>query len=323
MLKKADIAPIVSIIVPAYNEEKVIGKKIENALALDYPKDKLEITVTSDASTDETNNIVQAYAGREVKLIAWPERKGKTAMLNSLVPTARGEIIVFTDANAMFRKDAIRMLVRNFADKSVGCVCGELYLTNQESHTARGEGFYWWYETFLKRKESETGSVLFTNGAIYAIRKSLFEPLASGWADDFMLPLSIARRGYRSVQEPEAVGFERTSMLAVDEFRRKIRIITRDSSAYFCSKGMLGRPFRPLLAFQLFSHKLLRWLSPLFLAIILVFNLLLLDNTLCCLAFMVQLCFYSLAILAWFLEKKGVHVESRCLSIPYHFCVVI
>ncbi len=321
-VQKADITPMVSLIIPAYNEEKVIAQKIENCLALDYPRDKLEIIIASDGSTDGTNEIVQSYVSQTTRFFAQSKRRGKSSTLNKVVPRTHGGVLVFTDANALFRQDAVKMLVKNFADKRVGCVCGELHLASQESQTAKGEGFYWQYETYIKRKESEIYSVLFTNGAIYAIRRSLFERLDPAWADDFMIPLSIARKGYRSVQEPEAVGYEKTSTAVKDEFWRKIRIVARDSNAYFHVKGLLGKPFRPWLAFQLFSHKLLRWLVPLFMVAILGLNFLLLSREFYRWTLVAQLLFYTLAVLGWLFDRQKAHIQSRYLSIPLYYCMV-
>ncbi len=321
-VRKADITPMVSLIIPAHNEAAVIAQKIENSLSLAYPRDRLQIIVASDGSTDGTNRIAADYASDGVELFVQPERRGKTALLNSIVPNTRGEIVVFTDANALFKQDAVSKLVRNFADKSVGCVCGEIHFTNQESQTAKGEGLYWRYETILKRKESEIGSVLFTNGAIYSVRKALFSPIDPALADDFVLPMSIVGLGHRSVQEPEAIGYEKTSSTAEDEFGRKARIVARDSRAYFHLRGLLSIPFKPWPVFQLFSHKLLRWMVSLFLITALALNALILDQPIYLLTLFAQLLFYGFAAIGWRFDRVGRPTQSRFISTPYYFCMV-
>jgi len=185
--KKAEITPSVSLLVSVYNEEKIIQEKIENSLNLDYPKDKLEIVIASE-SNDKTNDIVEKYKDRgRVKLFAYHERRGKSYTIYQSLPKCQGGIIVFTDANAMFKRDAIRKLVRNFNDPHIGCVSGELkYINPQKAAAGESEGIYWKYEVLIKRLESKIQSVLGANGSIYAIRKKLYSPLSEYRGDDFL-----------------------------------------------------------------------------------------------------------------------------------------
>ena len=222
-----DGIPFVTLIISAYNEESVIRRKLINALALDYPKDKLEILVVSDCSTDGTDAIVKSFQGQGVTLLRLDERHGKTYGLNQTVAITRGEVIVFSDANAMYEPDTIWKLARHFADEGVGYVVGESRYMTGDSSATRNENFYWKYEQFLKRKESDTGSVVGGDGALYAIRKVLYEPLGTADINDFVNPLQIIAKGYSGVYEPEAVCWEETAGTYQGEFRRKIRIVNR------------------------------------------------------------------------------------------------
>jgi cellulose synthase/poly-beta-1,6-N-acetylglucosamine synthase-like glycosyltransferase len=310
----------VSLVIPAHNEEKVIAERIENAIGLDYPRDRLEIVVASDGSTDRTNDIVNGYIDEGVRLMTYPERRGKSATLNATVPRARGTIVVFTDANTSYKRDALRQLTRNFAQGDVGCVCGVLKLTNApESLTSRGLGLYVAYETLLKALEARVGSLLFAYGAIYAIRKDLFTPVDPGMADDFAIPLSIALRGQKVVHEPRAVAFERSASEPSEEFARTVRMVTRDSVALFMFLGPALRQ-APLIAWQLVSHKLLRWLIGLLQIGILLCSLLVLHSSFYRLIFASQLVFYLSALVGWALHAR--RCRAPLVSVPYFLCML-
>jgi cellulose synthase/poly-beta-1,6-N-acetylglucosamine synthase-like glycosyltransferase len=267
-VSRRPIEPRVALVISAFNEAPVIAGKIENALALDYPADRLRIAVVSDASTDDTDETVRRYADRGVRLVRMAERRGKTAGLNAAVPQLDAEIIVFTDANAMFRPDALRMLIRNFADPSVGCVTGEAkYVAGDGTVADAGERRYWSYEGNLKRLESEIGSMVGGDGAIYAIRAPLWRTLPETAINDFLNPLQIVAAGWRNVYEPDAVCFEETAGEFRREYRRRVRIVSRSWRAVFQAEGVLN-PFRVgLFAWCLFSHKVLRWFSGAFAAV--------------------------------------------------------
>lgn len=264
---QADITPPVSLVISAWNEEAVIRRKIENALAIDYPAGAIEIVVVSDGSTDATDAIVGEYASRGVRLLRQEPRRGKTAGLNWALPQLRGEIVVFSDANAMYEPDAVRKLVRNFADPDVGCVTGEArYVPAGRSAADLGENAYWSYEIHLKRLESQVGSIVGGDGAIYAIRRSLWRPLPESAINDFLNPLQIVAAGYRNVYEPEAVCHEETAGGVGREYRRRVRIVSRSWRAVFQARGVLN-PFRVgFFVVSVVSHKLLRWLCGVFLA---------------------------------------------------------
>jgi len=200
--KKVDRAPIepeVTLLVSCYNEVQVVRSKIENSLSIDYPSEKFEVIFISDGSDDGTDEIIEEYAGQGIKLIRQEGRQGKTSALNLAVPAARGEIIVFSDANAMYQNDAIRKLVRNFNDPAVGYTVGAaLYSDSDENSASSSENAYWQYEIVLKTMESDLHSVVGGDGAIYAIRRSLYETLDAKDINDFVNPLQIVAKGFQN-----------------------------------------------------------------------------------------------------------------------------
>ena len=319
--KDDNYEPSVSLIIAAYNEEAIIAEKLNNCLLLNYPKDKLEIIVFSDASTDRTAEIVKSFEQDHIILIDLTERKGKTAGQNLAATQATGEIIIFSDANALYQEDAIRKIVRNFNDPSVGCVCGELvYYSEDKSLIGDAENVYWDYEKFIKRQEDRAASILGANGSIYAVRKQLYSPLPEDIISDFIEPFKIIAQGYRVVYEPEAISFEQSTTNFIEEYHRKKRIINRSfySLLYFSS---FLNPFRyPLLSFQLFSHKILRWMIPVYLPIIFIVNMFLLKSLFFQVTFGLQIIFYVTALLGYVLEKNRWH--NIFFYAPFYFCLV-
>jgi len=255
--------PSITQIISARNEEKSIGAKLENSLQLDYPSDKLTIMVVSDCSDDRTDEIVRSFSSRRVVLVRTSERKGKTAGLNEAFATITSDMIVFSDANAMYDRFALRRLVRHFADKEVGYVVGDArYEDISESSAGSCEGAYWNLETKMKEWESAFSSVVGGDGAIYAIRRHLYEPLQETDINDFVNPLQIVAKGYRGVYDPEAWCSEKPAGEFHKEFSRKVRIANRSFNGLL-RVGWVCNPFRfGRFSWQLVSHKLLRWLSP-------------------------------------------------------------
>jgi len=194
VLRNDNYTPRVILIISAHNEERIIRDKIENSLALDYPKDKLRIVIASDGSVDGTNDIVREYESHGVALKAFDRREGKSATLNRAVLGLDGDVLVFSDANAFYREDAIRMLVSNLAQDDIGCVVGKLVYVTNHSYVGKGESLYWRYESFLNALESRINSVLVGTGTIFAVRRELFFPLAKDVAIDFQLPAEVAAR---------------------------------------------------------------------------------------------------------------------------------
>ena len=320
-VNKKDITPTVSLLILAYNEENVIREKIENSLDLDYPRDKLEIVVASE-STDKTNEIVREYTEQGIILYSFKKREGKQATIYRAIPLLKGGVVVLSDTNALYQKDAIRKLVRNFDDATVGCVCGELkYLNPQGVSVGETEGLYWKYEIFVKKLESKIHSVLGANGSIYAIRKKLYTPISKFRGDDFEIPIKIAQKGYGVVFEPGAVSFERTSSTTREEFIRKIRIIAWVwKSTLILIKDSL-RPFKGFLVFQLISHKLLRWLVPIFLALLVISNIFLISSVFYRILLSAQIIFYLMS--SWgYVQDRRENKPNRIISITYYFCMV-
>jgi len=310
--------PFVSIIIAAYNEDKVIEKKVQNCLSLDYPKDSLEIIVASDGSTDRTNDIVRQYAQAGIQLIAYPQRRGKVNVLNSTVPGAKGDIIVFTDANAVFQKDAISKLIRPFSNEKIGCVCGLLkFLSAEGSSSGELEGVYWRYETFLKKREGAMGSLLGANGAIYAIRKELFFACPPDTiVEDFVIPMKILEKGFQVVYDHEAIAYEEAAKHIIQEKGRRIRIGAGDYQALFMLWHMLN-PLRGFPALAFWSHKVLRWFAPFFMTGAFMANLFLLSQPLFLGLFIIQCLFYLCAFLGQMLSWIGVSV--KILNLCYYF----
>ncbi len=273
--------PSVTMVVPAYNEEGVIEEKIHNCLSLDYPQGKLNFILGSDGSSDRTAALLKGYQGKRFLMIFFPEREGKTRVLNKLIPKAEGEIVLFSDANSMYGRNAVLKLVRHFSDPAVGGVCGRLELINPSGAPGgEGEGLYWHYENQIKGAEGRLGTVISANGSIFAVRRELLEPLPTRAAinDDFILTLQVIQRGKRVVYEPEATAVESTSPDMESEFQRKIRISSLNFNAFPQLLPLL-LPRYGFAALALFSHKLLRWLVP-FLAVgLLLSNLFLLDQS--------------------------------------------
>lgn len=257
--------PTITLLIAAHNEESVIGSRLENALALNYPREKLRIVVASDGSTDDTASIVRRFADRVVTLLDFRRNRGKAAALNEAWRSLTSEIVVLSDANTWIDPEAPRRLARWFALPDVGAVCGRLVLVDPQSGR-NADGLYWRYETFLKRCESRLGALLGANGAIYAIRRKDYAPIPPDTIiDDFVIPLLMALKSNRRlVYDDEAVAREETPAEIRDEFRRRVRI----GAGGFQSIRVLWPLLHPRygwLAFSLISHKLLRWLCPFFL----------------------------------------------------------
>ncbi len=259
-----DYLPSVSLIISAYNEAAVIDGKLANARAIDYPEDKLQIVVISDASDDGTDDIVREHAAADprVTLYRQEERKGKTAGLNGGIAHARGDIVVFSDANAMYERDAIRELVAPLRDPRVGYVVGAAHYTDSDAGEAQqSEGLYWRYELALKEMESAWGSVVGGDGAIYGIRRELYWPLREDDINDFVNPLQIIAAGYRGVFTPRARCFEESADSFDKEFGRKRRIVNRSWRAFLRYGAAARRAGNRAFTFQLYAHKVLRWFA--------------------------------------------------------------
>lgn len=254
-----DISPSVSMIIAAHNEAASIQAKLDNVLSLDYPPDRLEVVIASDGSTDGTDEIVRGYEDRGVRLLSLP-RRGKAPALNDAVGAGRGEILVFSDANSLYARDALSALVRPFADPLVGGVAGDQRYVpaGGGDAIASGEQSYWNLDRLLKSAESRAGNVISATGAIYAVRASLFRPVPDGVTDDFYTSTGVIAQGYRLVFAPDAVAFEPVAGTAELEFGRKVRVITRGLRGVLLRRELLDPRSHGFYAVQLFAHKLLR-----------------------------------------------------------------
>ena len=289
--------PRVSLLLAAYNEEDALAETLKNALAMDYPADRFEIVVGSDGSDDGTADVARRFADRGVRLLDYPNRRGKSVVLNRSIPTLTGDVILLSDANTLLAPDSAKNLARWFLDPDISCACGRLVLT--DSATGKNaDGLYWRYETFLKKCEARLGALLGANGAIYAIRRERFEPIPTGTIiDDFVIPLlSVLRHGGRIVFERDAVAREETAPDLAAEFRRRARIGAGGYQSLSLLYPLLD-PRRGWLSFAFLSHKVLRWLGPFFLIGMLVSNLAMVESPVWRWVFLGQFAFYAISFL--------------------------
>lgn len=314
--------PEITILVVAYNEAPIIEARLENLLALDYPRDRMEVIVASDGSTDDTVERAKGFSDRGVRVVDFQRRRGKPAALNALVPGVRGEIVVLADARQRFDGNAVRTLVRHFADPVVGAVSGELVLVSggDGGGIGSGVGFYWEYEKFIRKQESEVDSTTGTTGAIYAIRRDLFEPIPEDiLLDDVLIPARIMRRGLRVLFEPAAVAYDRASATSAVEFRRKVRTIAGTFQLFLHEPWMLN-PLQNRIWSQTVSHKGFRLLSPLGLAGAFATNVALLDQRFFVGTLIAQSAFYAAAAIGMIARDSA---RSHFLfNVPYAFCLL-
>ena len=247
-IAKDAIRPSVSLLISCYNEEAIIRQKLENALQLNYPAGKMQIVVISDGSTDRTDDIVAEFQQSGIRLVRQEGRLGKTCGLNLAMTKIDSDIVVFSDANAMYHQDAIVRLVENFNDPSVGYVVGEArYVNTSTSSASTSENTYWQYEIMIKKMESKVHSVVGGDGAIYATRRELYEPLEQTDINDFVNPLQIIAKGYRGVYEPAAICYEDPAGDFAREFKRKTRIVNRSFSAILRIPAVLNPAYDRIL----------------------------------------------------------------------------
>ncbi|HMG74679.1 MAG TPA: glycosyltransferase family 2 protein [Pyrinomonadaceae bacterium] len=318
-VRREDCEPTVTIIITAYNEERDLAAKLENTLALDYPRALMEIIVASDCSSDRTDEIAQGFADRGVQLHRQFERLGKTAAQNAAVEKAHGEIILFSDATSLYQPDAVRAIMPSFADFKVGCVAGRLeYVDGSDSRVGRGARSYWSYETFLKRHESRVGSLIGASGCLYAVRRSAYVPLYHEACSDFIIATKMVEQGLRAVYEPNAVCFEQTNRQSDKELKMRVRIIAQTFTDLWRHRALLNPVRSGFYGVQLLSHKVMRYLVPFFLMGLLVSSAVLAPGSLFFrLIFAAQIAGYACPALAWMLDRVGI--RSRLLAFPQYF----
>ena len=310
-VRKQASFPKLTILIAAYNERDCIAATLSNKIAQDYPRDRVQIIVISDGSTDGTDEIVESFSAQGVRLIRQNPRSGKTAALNMAVPHAEGDILVFSDANSIYAPDALKKLVHSFSDPSVGYVTGKMIYTHADG-SAVGDGcsFYMKYENRLREWETRLGSIVGVDGGIDAVRRELYVPMRPDQLPDFVLPLQVVMRGQRVVYEPEAVLWERTLGTSGDEYRMRVRVALRAYWALSDMRRLLSFKRHPLFGFQLWSHKVLRYSAFFFLITAYAANLLLwgqgrfFDGMLA-----LQSLAYALAGFAPVLERRNIRLR--------------
>jgi cellulose synthase/poly-beta-1,6-N-acetylglucosamine synthase-like glycosyltransferase len=318
-----DFLPEVSLLISCYNEVDIVDEKIQNSFDIDYPKDKITIIIISDGSDDGTDEIAKNYASQGVKLIRQEGRLGKTSAINLAMEQVTSDLVVFSDANAMYKPSAIKKLIRNFVDEKIGYVVGAaLYTDGKTSAAAASEDIYWKYELALKTMESNLHSVVGGDGAIYAIRKHLFITLNAKDINDFVNPLQIIEQGYRGIFEPDAICLEETAGDFSKEAKRKQRIVNRSFRGLMKVKAVLN-PFKyGFFSFEVISHKLLRWLIPIFIVLFAVGSIYLgyqqLDEFK--VTSMLGIIFLWLAQVG-FLKTEQTQI-SKIFFLPYYFLMV-
>lgn len=315
--------PSVSMLISAYNEDTVIAQKIENFIRMDYPEDKLRLLIGSDGSTDATNEILKKFENDRIRIFLYSGRKGKTAVLNNLIREAPGEIILFSDANTFYKPDAVRKIVRHFADKTVGGVCGSLILDNPDEKNVGGWGekIYWGYENKIKEIEGKIRTTIGATGGIYAIRKELYNPVPENKnvPCDFLIPLTIAGRGFDIIYEGEAQAVEKTAKSIKNEFIRKVRIGTRSFRLIPMVLQYLN-PFKGFIAFGLWSHKIIRWFTPFLLIALFVINILLAANPFYKSILILQAVFLIFTLIGFILQffRKKLFIFSA----PFYYITI-
>jgi len=313
--------PSVVMLIPAYNEQDVIAHKLENALAQDYPREKLDIVVVSDCSTDDTDNIAASFSDRGVRFLRNTEQKGKIRTLSDLGSEATADIILITDANAIFDLQAIRMLVAPFRDPQVGIVNGNRRLVPSASMAGEGEGVYWRYETLLKKAESDVFSNAFITGAMTAIRKELFLPLPGYLEFDHVLPLHVVNQGCRVVFEEQARFEEDTAPHAGAEWRVRVRNAVRGFTMVLEMRRYLALARHWGFVVHVWLRKVLRWLIGVPALAALIASMVLAGlHPFYLVALLGQLAFYGAACIGWGLERKGK--AHPLLALPFYFCLV-
>jgi cellulose synthase/poly-beta-1,6-N-acetylglucosamine synthase-like glycosyltransferase len=321
-VRRMGIDPRLTYLITAYNEEKNIRSKLVQVLSLDYPRDQLEIIVASDGSTDGTDGIVRQFAERGVKLVRVEGRVGKTETQNRAVREATGEIIVFSDATTHYERSALRKIVRNYADPRVGAVSGRYEYRNPTGASIGfGSMLFWKYENLIKILQTRIGTITGCCGCIYSVRRELYEPLPPDIISDLVEPLKILDRGFRIVFEPEAIAYEETTGKSAEEFSMRVRVVMRGMRGLIYMRKLFNPLRHGFVSFQLISHKVLRWLVPVFLAVLFASNLSLLGtSSLYDTAFALQCAFYAIALFGMIAER--MNVAPKLLTIPLYFVTV-
>lgn len=313
--------PFLSILVAAYNEERGIKQKIDQTLTLNYPANKIEIIVLSDGSTDRTDEIVESLADPRVRLLHVTGRKGKTNAQNEGAKIARGEVLIFSDATTIYHPQALCYLASNYADPCVGAASGRYEYFDPEGKSPMGLGTatFWNYENFIKMMQSRIGTISGCCGCIYSVRREAYTPLAPDVISDLVQPLHVIRKGYRVVFEDRALAYEETTQSTSEEFSMRVRVVTRGIRGLLSVPALLTPWKFGWVSFQLWSHKILRWLVPLILLLLLASNLSLWRQPFYRLVILGQAIFYAMTVLSLLLPIQRLW---KPLGIPLYFCTL-
>lgn len=312
--------PTVSVLIAAHNEESAIEQKIWNTLNLDYPENKLDVVVVSDGSTDRTNAILENIRDRRFRSLRLPIQCGKTEAQNQAIEMCKGEIVVFSDATTIYDRNAIRVLVRHYRDPEVGGVSGRYeYMQPGSRDAIIGTAVFWRYENLIKVLQSKTGTMTGCSGCIYSVRRALYTPLPPQSCSDLVEPLTLVRKGYRVVFESDALALEASSRTVAEEFRMRVRVAAHGIDGILQNADLLNVVRHSAVSFQLISHKVLRWMTPLLLLNLLAMSAILVVRPGFKTLFLVQALFYcSSVFLAW-APRRG---PWRILGIPFYFCAL-
>ena len=323
--------PDVMLVVPAYNEHAYIAEKVRNSLALDYPSDKLSLFFVTEGSTDGTTELLEQMAATNprISVMGGQQRLGKIEAVNRAMRQIHSPFVIFTDANTNLNPEAVRQIIRHFADPQVGAVAGEkrIDVFASEAAVGSGEGLYWKYESLLKRLDTELHSVVGAAGELFAIRTELYQPVEKDTLlDDFVISLRIAERGYRVIYEPEAYALERPSFSVGDEKKRKVRIAAGGFQAIARLHPLLNVFRYGWLSFQYTSHRVMRWaVAPFCLPLLLLLNIALVvvpgsgffSPVLYQGLLIGQVIFYASALAGYYLEDRRIRI--KILFVPYYF----
>ena len=313
--------PFVSIIIAAHNEQETIVEKLQNCQELVYPDDRLEIIVASDGSTDRTAEIVSTFSARDPRIV-WLEsdrRLGKSGVQNLAAMKARGEVFLFTDASTGMPSGVLQTMVNNLADQRVGLVTGTVFFGHPEDSVEKGQGFYWRYELFLRAAESHLGILATGSGQALIVRRELFRPLPACYGDDCIMPLDVRLQGYRVVQDRRAIVYDSMPHSIEGELRARIRMTARNWAGTLSRPALLNPLRFPLTSIGLVSHKLLRWLTPFFLAAVLLASAVLAFEGEAPALWWLQIGFYLSALIGWSLAKK--QKPAWLFGYPFSFCL--
>lgn len=321
-VRRGCIEPPVTFLITAYNEERGIAAKLEQTLALDYPAEKLEIVVASDGSSDRTDEIVHGFADRGIKLMRVEGRVGKTETQNQALLKAQGAVVIFSDATTKYAVASIRKIVANFADPQVGAVSGRYEYHNPSGATiGLGGMLFAKFDNAIRSMQTSVWTITGCSGCIYAVRRDLFVPLPADIISDLCEPLKVLEKGYRVVFEPEAIAYEETTTRTREEFGMRVRVIVRGMRGLLYMSSLFNPIRHPFVAFQLLTHKVLRWLVPVLLLVVLCANVALAGRAVFYSVLVIlQFVFYAIALLGFFAERRRLRIGP--LAIPLYFVTI-